>query len=268
MTFEETLDQAMAMLRRRGRVTYRTLKLHFQLDDEHLEALREALIEADQVAVDETGKILIWAPRAPAPPPASTLINVRSYLLLLLACVAGAVDAISYLGLGRVFTANMTGNTVLLGLAIGQEHTQAAIRSGLALAGFLTGVAFGAWSASGGRHDGVWASAVTASLALETILLVVFAVVWYLAGDPDTTAVATACLIVLSALAMGLQSAVARRLNIPGIATTYITGTLTSLIAGLVAELRRAPAALAAPEQTVRTAHAVESAPDTGLLAA
>ena len=38
MTFEEVLDQAMAMLQRRGRLTYRTLKLHFQLDDEHLEA--------------------------------------------------------------------------------------------------------------------------------------------------------------------------------------------------------------------------------------
>ena len=41
MTFEELLDQAIAMLRRRGRVTYRTLKLQFNLDDDHLEALKE-----------------------------------------------------------------------------------------------------------------------------------------------------------------------------------------------------------------------------------
>src|SRR5262245_17231808 len=208
------------------------------------------------------------APQASAPPSAPTLINIRSYLLLLLACVAGAVDAMSYLRLGRVFTANMTGNTVLLGLAIGQEHSQAAIRSSLALTSFLIGVACGAWTASRGRHDDVWAPAVTGSLALETILLVVFAAVWYLAGGPDTTAVSTACLIALSALAMGLQSAVARRLNIPGIATTYITGTLTTLVAGLVAGSRRAPASLTTPEQTVGTANAIESMPNTGLLAA
>ena len=51
MTFEEVLDHAIAMLQRRGRVTYRTLKLQFQLDDEHLEALKEELIEAAQRAV-------------------------------------------------------------------------------------------------------------------------------------------------------------------------------------------------------------------------
>jgi hypothetical protein len=60
MTFEELLDQAIAMLQRRGRVTYRTLKLQFQLDDEQLEALKEALIEAERLAVDEAGKVLVW----------------------------------------------------------------------------------------------------------------------------------------------------------------------------------------------------------------
>jgi hypothetical protein len=56
MTFEDLLDQAIAMLQRRGRVTYRTLKLQFQLDDEQLEALKEALIEAERLAVDEAGE--------------------------------------------------------------------------------------------------------------------------------------------------------------------------------------------------------------------
>ena len=44
MTFEELLDQAIALLRRRGRVTYRTLKLQFDLDNDHLEALKELII--------------------------------------------------------------------------------------------------------------------------------------------------------------------------------------------------------------------------------
>ena len=80
MTFEEILDQAIAMLQRRGRVTYRTLKLQFQLDDDHLEALKEALIDAEQLAVDENGTVLVWrggadgtsAPGSPATAPSAT----------------------------------------------------------------------------------------------------------------------------------------------------------------------------------------------------
>src|SRR5262245_35179623 len=68
MTFEEILDQALAMLQRRGRVTYRTLRLQFQLDKEQLEALKEALIEAERLAVDEEGRVLVWV-GLPAPPP-------------------------------------------------------------------------------------------------------------------------------------------------------------------------------------------------------
>jgi hypothetical protein len=75
MTFEEVLDQAMAMLQRRGRLTYRTLQLHFQLDDEHLEALKDELIYGQRLAVDEDGRVLVWTGGAevpqPAPPPAS-----------------------------------------------------------------------------------------------------------------------------------------------------------------------------------------------------
>ena len=60
MTFEELLDQAMAMLERRGRVTYRALKRQFNLDDDYLEDLKAELIEAQQVAIDEGGKVLVW----------------------------------------------------------------------------------------------------------------------------------------------------------------------------------------------------------------
>jgi class 3 adenylate cyclase/tetratricopeptide (TPR) repeat protein len=60
MTFEEILDQAIAMLQRRGRLTYRTLKLQFHLDDEHLEALKDELIYGQQLAVDEDDRVLVW----------------------------------------------------------------------------------------------------------------------------------------------------------------------------------------------------------------
>jgi class 3 adenylate cyclase/tetratricopeptide (TPR) repeat protein len=60
MTFEEVLDRAIAMLQRRGRVTSRTFKRQFNLDDAALEDLKEELIEAEQLAVDQDGKILVW----------------------------------------------------------------------------------------------------------------------------------------------------------------------------------------------------------------
>src|SRR5262245_6076706 len=75
MTFEEILDQATAMLQRRGRVSYRTLKLQFQLDEEALEALKEELIAVHRLAVDHDSRMLVWAGEAramsapPAPPP-------------------------------------------------------------------------------------------------------------------------------------------------------------------------------------------------------
>src|SRR6266446_4819700 len=77
MTFEEILDQAIAMLQRRGRLTYRALKRQFQLDDAYLEDLKAELIEGQRLAVDEAGRVLVWtgetetAPvaTAPAQPP-------------------------------------------------------------------------------------------------------------------------------------------------------------------------------------------------------
>src|SRR5688572_19007969 len=73
MTFEEILDQAIAMLQRRGRLTYSALKRQFQLDDAYLEDLKNELIEGQRLAVDERGNVLVWVgaadPAAPAPAP-------------------------------------------------------------------------------------------------------------------------------------------------------------------------------------------------------
>ena len=164
----------------------------------------------------------------------SRSVAIRNGLLLLLACSAGAIDAISYLGLGRVFTANMTGNTVLLGLALVQPAYQEALRASLALIGFLGGGVLGAWVVEDGSASGLWPRTVTVALAMESVLLVVFAVGWLYTGKEAATFVARSPLIVLSALAMGVQSAAARRLEVSGITTTYITGTVTTLAAWLI----------------------------------
>jgi class 3 adenylate cyclase len=69
MTFEEILDQAIAMLQRRGRVTYQTLRLQFQVDEEHLEALKDAILFACPQVVDAPGRGLVWGGEAGAIPP-------------------------------------------------------------------------------------------------------------------------------------------------------------------------------------------------------
>jgi len=72
MSFEEIVDQALAMLQRRGRVAYRTLKRQFTLDDEALEDLKVELIEAQRVAADEDGNVLVWTGSAASPPTPAT----------------------------------------------------------------------------------------------------------------------------------------------------------------------------------------------------
>ena len=61
MTFDEILVQVLALLHRQKRISYRALKVRFNLDDEYLEALKEEIIEAQQLAVDENGRILVWS---------------------------------------------------------------------------------------------------------------------------------------------------------------------------------------------------------------
>jgi class 3 adenylate cyclase/tetratricopeptide (TPR) repeat protein len=61
MTFEELLDQAIALLQRRGRLTYRALKRQFNVDDDYLEDLKAELIQGQRLAVDEAGEVLVWA---------------------------------------------------------------------------------------------------------------------------------------------------------------------------------------------------------------
>jgi uncharacterized membrane protein YoaK (UPF0700 family) len=159
-------------------------------------------------------------------------MRVHNEHIFLLTWTAGCSDAISYLGLGHVFTANMTGNTVLLGLDIEQGEALAVLRSAVALGGFCLGAYAGAFLVERDQEGLSWTPQVTMAIAIEAVLLAVFAVIWILTGANPPAGGVVNVLIALSALAMGLQSALVRSLGIAGIATTYITGTLTNLLAG------------------------------------
>jgi uncharacterized membrane protein YoaK (UPF0700 family) len=176
----------------------------------------------------------------------------RESMLLALTWAAGSVDAISFLGLGHVFTAMMTGNTVLLGLALAQGEALAALRSILALIGFSIGVFVGAIIVERDSKPTEWPAAVTAALALEAVVLAIFSAAYSL-GASEPAGGATLLLIVLSSLAMGIQSAAVRRLGVPGIATTYITGTITSLMVDLLGWLHSRAASLPVSKSADRT---------------
>ena len=163
--------------------------------------------------------------------------RARLATLVILAGIGGYVDAVSYLGFGRVFTAAMTGNTVLLALAVAEQDWSAALRSAVALAGFVGGVALGQLVVGRFEARTHWPQAVGAGLSFELVLLAMLAVGWWLAGASPSGA-AGHLLIALSALAMGAQSATARKLDVGAVSTTYVTGTLTSLTAGTIEWLR------------------------------
>src|SRR5262249_20836458 len=68
MTFDEILEQVITLLQRQGRVSYRALKMRFDLDDEYLDVLKEELIDAQRIALDEDGRILVWTGQAEGVP--------------------------------------------------------------------------------------------------------------------------------------------------------------------------------------------------------
>jgi uncharacterized membrane protein YoaK (UPF0700 family) len=149
-------------------------------------------------------------------------------LLLILTFVTGLVDAVSYLKLGHVFVANMTGNVVFLGFALAGARDFSVPASLAALAAFLVGaLAGGRLGSRTAKHRGRFlAIAILVKILLVGAALVVAATV----ADPDSQFVQYA-LIVLLALAMGLQNATARRLAVPDLTTTVLTLTLTGLAA-------------------------------------
>src|SRR2546426_484492 len=149
-------------------------------------------------------------------------------LLLLLTVTTGLIDAVSVLGLGRVFTANMTGNVVFLGFALARVPGFSLVRSLAALAAFLAGAVIGGRLAirlEGSR--GRWLATVA---AVESSLLFAAALtaIGY-DGEHLAPVARLYSLIGLTAVAMGLRNATVRRLAVPDLTTTVLTLTLAGL---------------------------------------
>jgi uncharacterized membrane protein YoaK (UPF0700 family) len=149
-----------------------------------------------------------------------------SRALLVLTFSTGVIDSVGYLGLGQVFTANMTGNIVLLGFGIAGVAHLPVLPHLISLAAFLLGAGAGGILAArmAARHPRHMALALAIEASLLGCAAIVAAVV-----DVRPDAVSGDALIVLLALGMGVRNATVRRLAVPDLTTTVLTLAVTGL---------------------------------------
>lgn len=151
---------------------------------------------------------------------------------LLLAWVAGIVDAVGYLILFKLFTAHMSGNSVEMGLRIGQGQWAEALRRGLPVPLFIVGVAAGAFLIEASARRGIRYT-FSLTLVLEAALLIAFMVYGSFLLRHGNIIPRTDwqyyVLMALPILAMGLQTSTLQRIGGSTVRTTYVTGMLTNL---------------------------------------
>ncbi len=157
-------------------------------------------------------------------------LRLRQTLVVTLAVVSGATDAIGLLALGGAFTSVMTGNMVLLGVSISSADGTLAASAGFAILAFCAGAALGARVAgSPQKGDRVWPRAVTVGLAVELVFMCVYAAGWWATGGAPGGGAALG-LLLSTAVALGIQSSTVQRFGVSGMSTTYLTGTLTTVV--------------------------------------
>lgn len=149
-------------------------------------------------------------------------------LLLALTVLTGLVDAFSYLLLGRVFVANMTGNVVFMGFALAGAPGFSVLASAVALVSFLAG----AWSGGIAVHraGADRGRQLRRALLVETACVACALTVSLVSGGPYTGGVRFT-LIALLGLGLGVQNAAVRALAVPDLTTTVLTRTLTGTVA-------------------------------------
>jgi uncharacterized membrane protein YoaK (UPF0700 family) len=172
--------------------------------------------------------------------------RILTLIAIALTFASGATDVASFTRLGDVFTSVMTGNIVLLGLAVARESLTLAGHTLVSISGYIAGVAGGTWIAHGFRvagaaqadgEDEERASGLPAhvgwALLAELILLCGLTVGWEISGARPA-GWAQFGLLAVAAAAMGVQASAVRNMGLTDVGTTYLTGTLTGLVSSLV----------------------------------
>ena len=148
-------------------------------------------------------------------------------LMLALTFSTGIGDAIGYLGLDKVFTGNMTGNVVILGMALAGADDLPVLGPLLALVGFMAGAAVAGLVQR--RQEAGWHRSTTGLFALVALVLAAVAVVLFLQPTPTGALMVGATSAM--AVAMGCQAAVARHLSVRDVTTVVVTSTITAIAA-------------------------------------
>jgi uncharacterized membrane protein YoaK (UPF0700 family) len=151
-------------------------------------------------------------------------------LLYIATAVTGLIDAISYLALGHVFTANMTGNVVFLAFAVAGAPGLSITRSLTALIAFLIGALIGGRGATR-LSELLRPSWITTALSMESALLLAATLAAINYPDSSGSSFRLYSIIVLTASAMGIRNATVRKIAIPDLTTTVLTLTITGLAA-------------------------------------
>lgn len=152
-------------------------------------------------------------------------------LMLALTFSTGVIDAVGYLGLDRVFTGNMTGNVVILGMGLVGAEDLPVLGPLLALAGFMAGAALGGRMLRSAATG--WTRRTTVLLGLVAVVMLAVAVLLFAIEDDFSRPVGITITTVLGA-AMGIQAATARFIGVKDVTTVVVTSTITGLAADSV----------------------------------
>lgn len=151
--------------------------------------------------------------------------NLRLWLMMVLTFVTGALDAVGYLGLDRIFTGNMTGNIVILGMGLASEDDLPVAGPLIALAGYMVGAAVVGGMLRG--RDRAWSTRISLIFAVSALTMAGAATALLIVEvtGPSVFAIAVAASI---ATLMGAQAAAARFLAVPDMTTVVVTSTITA----------------------------------------
>ena len=171
--------------------------------------------------------------------------NHFEFILILTAFAAGSVDIISFAKLGGIFASAMTGNLALLGLYVARVSIFSALGALIALLGFIAGVSMGTLL----TRDRLNEKAITILLAAQTLLLFAAALLWFTVSHRNGRPSADLLILIL-AIAMGLQAVAGKKINLSSIPTVVFTSTLTNIVISVTDLLARGKFSL--PDDTKR----------------
>ena len=157
--------------------------------------------------------------------------RMHLWLMLVLTFTTGINDAVGYLGLDKVFTGNMTGNVVVLGMAVVGGSGLPILGPALALVGFMAGAAIAGRMLR--RATGAWQGLTTVVFAAVAVLMLVLSGTLLVVGDHPAHPVGVT-VTTTAALAMGMQAAAARVVAVKDVTTVVVTSTITGLAADSV----------------------------------